>query len=66
MRFIDGSMNTCGYAEILADKMTTRLQKLGRRGIFQHDNDPEYTAKIMQEFLKKKKGENYDLSKYVT
>ncbi|MCI4393262.1 hypothetical protein PGIGA_G00155500, partial [Pangasianodon gigas] len=48
-------MNACGYTKILADKMTPGLQKLGRRGIFQHDNDPNHTAKIMQEFRKKKK-----------
>ena len=55
MTFIDGTMNACGYTKILADKMTPSLQKLGRRGIFQHDNNPKHTAKIMQEFLKKKK-----------
>lgn len=32
--------------------MTQRFQKLGRRGKFQHDNDPQHTAKISQEFLK--------------
>ena len=44
--------NACGYTKILADKMTPSLQKLGSRGIFQHD------AKIMQK-------KNYDLAKYV-
>ena len=34
-------------------------------GIFQHENDQEHTAKIMQEFLKKKKNQNYDLATYV-
>uniref|UniRef100_A0AAX7TGU3 Uncharacterized protein n=1 Tax=Astatotilapia calliptera TaxID=8154 RepID=A0AAX7TGU3_ASTCA len=32
--------------------MTQRFQKLGRRGKFQHDNDPQHTAKISQELLK--------------
>uniref|UniRef100_A0AAY5F5W5 Polyprotein n=1 Tax=Electrophorus electricus TaxID=8005 RepID=A0AAY5F5W5_ELEEL len=34
MTFIDGTMNTCGYTKILADKMTPGLQLLGRLGIF--------------------------------
>ena len=55
MTSIDGTMNACGYTKILADKMTPNLQKLGRRGIFQHDNDPKHTAKITQQFLQRKK-----------
>ena len=47
------------------DKMTHSLQKLGRRGIFQHDHEPKHTAEMTQDFLKKKKSENYDLAKYV-
>ena len=43
---IDDAMNACGNTKILTDKMTPSLQKLGRRGIFQHDNDPKHTAKI--------------------
>ena len=62
MTVIDGTMNACGYTK---NKMTPSLQKLGRRGIFQHDNNPTHTAKIMQEFLKEKKSENSDLAKYV-
>ena len=65
MTFIDGTMNACGYTKILADKMTPSLQKLGRRGIFQHDNNPKHTAKIMQEFLKKKKVKTTTWKKYV-
>lgn len=40
MALIDGAMNACGYSKILADMMTPSLQKTGRKGIFQHDNDP--------------------------
>lgn len=40
------------------------VNKLGRRGICQHDNDPKpNTAKTMQVFLSKEKSENY--AKYV-
>lgn len=52
------------YIQILNKKMTAILKKLGRRGIFQHDNDPKHTAKIPKAFLEKKR-ENYDLAKYV-
>ena len=43
------TIHVYGYTRILADKMTPTLQKLGRRGIFQHDNDSKHTAKIMRE-----------------
>uniref|UniRef100_A0A3B5A6C7 Tc1-like transposase DDE domain-containing protein n=1 Tax=Stegastes partitus TaxID=144197 RepID=A0A3B5A6C7_9TELE len=55
MTFIDGTTNTCGYIKIPADKMTPSPQKLGRRVILQHSNDPKHPAKITQEFLKKRK-----------
>lgn len=32
----------------MADMMTPGLQKLGRRGLFQDDNDPKHTAKMTQ------------------
>ena len=55
MTFIDGTMNASLYTQILNEKMTSSLKKVGRKGIFQHDNDPKHTAKITLEFLKKKK-----------
>ena len=58
-------MNACGYTKILADKMTPSLKKLGRRVIFQYNNDPKYTAKIRQKFLKKKKVKTTTWKKYV-
>lgn len=45
MTFIDGTMYPCKYTKILADKMIPSPQKLGRRGIFLHDNDPKHIAK---------------------
>lgn len=50
MALIDGAMNACGYSKILADMMTPSLQKTGRKGIFQHDNDPKKTANIILKF----------------
>ena len=54
MTFIDGTMTACGSTKIQADKMTPSLQKLGRRGIFQRDDNPKHTSKITEEFLQKK------------
>ena len=39
LRFIDGNMNSSMYCEILQQSMIPSLQKLGRRAVFQHDND---------------------------
>ena len=33
------------YCEILQQSMIHSLQKLGRRAVFQHDNDPKHTPK---------------------
>uniref|UniRef100_A0A3P8TCL6 Uncharacterized protein n=1 Tax=Amphiprion percula TaxID=161767 RepID=A0A3P8TCL6_AMPPE len=55
MMFTDGIMNGCGCSKILADKMTPSQQKLARREIIQRDSDPKRSAKVIQEFLKKKK-----------
>ena len=46
------TIHVYGYTRILADKMTPTLQKLGRRGIFQHDSD---THRHKTEFVKKAK-----------
>ena len=49
---MDGAM----YLEILADNLllSARTQKMGRGSVFQHNNDPEHTAKATKECLKKK------------
>lgn len=56
MTFIDDTMNPCGY-----DNATPRLQRLARREIFQHNNDPKHTAKKNQNTRSKKKPENFDM-----
>ena len=33
------------YCEILQQNMNPSLQKLDRRAVFQHDNDPKHTPK---------------------
>lgn len=43
--------SACGYIEKLAEKMNPSVQKLGSRGIFQHESKP----KKKKSFLKKQK-----------
>ncbi len=51
--FIDGIMNSQMYCSILKEKMLPSLRALGRRALFQHDNDPKHTSKATVGFLKK-------------
>ncbi|XP_059397944.1 transposable element Tcb1 transposase [Carassius carassius] len=51
--FIDGIMNSTMYCSILKEKMLPSLRALGRRALFQHDNDPKHTSKATVAFLKK-------------
>ena len=51
--FIEGNMNSNRYCEILQQSMIPSLQKLGRRAVFQHDNDPKHTSKTTTALLKR-------------
>ena len=53
---IEGRMNGAVYLEILGDNLlpSVRALKMGRGWVFQHDNDPKYTARATKELLKKK------------
>ena len=51
--FIEGNMNSNMYCEILQQSMISSLQKLGRRVVFQHDNDPKHTSKTTTALLKR-------------
>ncbi len=46
LQFIEGTMNANMYCDILK-------QRLGRRAVFQHDNDPKHTSKTTTALLKK-------------
>ena len=52
LHFIERNMN-CMYYEILQQSMIPSLQKLDRRTVFQHDNDPKHTSKTTTALLKK-------------
>ncbi len=53
LHFIDGIMNSQMYYSILKEKMLPSLHALGRRTLFQLDNDPKHTSKATVGFLKK-------------
>lgn len=47
-----GENECCGYIRTLGDKMTPSLQRPAGKGILQHDNNPQETAKITQKKAK--------------
>ncbi len=51
LQFIEGTMNANMYCDILKQSMIPSLQRLGRRAVFQHDNDyclaKEMRVKVM-------------------
>ena len=54
---VNGIMKKEDHLQIIQDKLHTsvRILILSRRWVFQHDNDPKHTAKIVLGCLKKKK-----------
>ncbi len=52
LHFIDGIMNSQMYCSIRKEKMLPSLRALGRRALFQQDNDPKHTSKATVGFLK--------------
>ncbi len=53
LQFIEGTMNVNMYCDILKQSMIPSLQRLGRRAVFQHDNDPKHTSNTTTALLKK-------------
>ena len=57
LKKVDGIMKKEDYLQVLQDKLYTSVRKLNlsRRWVFQHDNDPKHTAKIVLGWPKRKK-----------
>jgi len=53
LQLIEGTMNANMYGDILKQSMIPSLRRLGRRAVFQHDNDPKHTSKTTTALLKK-------------
>ena len=53
LHFIEGNLNSIMYCEILQQSIIPSLQKLGRRAVFRHDNDPKHTFKTTTALLKR-------------
>ncbi len=53
IQFIEGIMNANMYCDILKQSRIPSLRRLGRRAVFQHDNDPKHTFKTTTALLKK-------------
>ncbi len=53
LQFIEETMNANMYGDILKQSMIPSLRRLGRRAVFQHDNDPKHTSKMTTVLLKK-------------
>ncbi len=44
------SLNSQMYCSILKEKMLPSLRALGRRALFQHDNDPKHNLRPLLDF----------------
>ncbi len=53
LQFIEETMNANMYCDILKQSMIPSLRRLGRRAVFQHDNDPKHTSEMTTALLKK-------------
>ena len=65
LHFIEGNMNSNMYCEILQQSIIPSLQKLGRRVVFQHDNDPKYLQNDHY-FTEEAEGKSDGLAKHVS
>ncbi len=52
IQFIEGTMNANIYCDILKQSMIPSLRRLGRRAVFQHDNNLKHTSKTTTTLLK--------------
>ena len=55
LQLIERTMNATMYCDKLKQSIIPSLRRLGRRAVFQHDNDPKWTSKTTTALLKKLK-----------
>ncbi len=53
LQLIEGTMYANMYCDILKQSVIPSLKRLGRRAVFQHDNDPKYNSKTTTALLQK-------------
>ena len=53
LQFIEGTLNANMSCDILKQNLISSLRRLGRRAVFQHDNDPKHTSTMTTALLKK-------------
>ncbi len=53
LQFIEGTINANMYCGIPKQSRIPSLWRLGRRAVFQHDNDPKHTSRTTTALLKK-------------
>jgi hypothetical protein len=61
---IDGIMRTDNYVDILKQHLKTSVRKLklGLKWVFQFDNDPKHTSKVVAKWLKDWPSQSPDLN----
>ena len=65
LHFMEGNMNSNMYCEILQQSMIPSLQKLGRRAVIQHDNNPKHFLDVHC-FTEEAEGKGDGLAKHVS
>ncbi len=53
IQFIKGTMNANMYCDILKQSRIPSFRRLGRRAVFQHDNDPKHASETTTALIKK-------------
>ncbi len=66
LQFIEGTMNANMYSDILKQSMIPSLRRLGRRAVFQHDNDPKHTSQDDHCLAKEAEDKGDGLAKHVS
>ncbi len=63
---MSAAMNANMYCDILKQSMIPSLRRLGRRAVFQHDNDPKHISKTTTALAKEAEGKGDGLAKHVS